>query len=136
MLRQRVARNVDRVAPPVARVAGSRRGRQATPSPVSVATGHRVGCRDGGLVPTSGIRLVSAQRGIQHLSAWAVYSSRFRASGREELSGLVDLADCRYNGVAGDEHWMHPPQNELSICIFSSAPVVMPVGAPNVGPRT
>lgn len=61
--RQDVAEgNGSRIILSVTRVAKLRRGRQATRFPVSVAVGHRLGCRDGGLVPTSGIRLESAPR--------------------------------------------------------------------------
>ena len=71
-----------RVVLSAARVLGLRRGRQATRFSVWVALGHRPGCRDGGLVPTSGIRLESARVESSQLPVRAVHSSRFRESGR------------------------------------------------------
>jgi hypothetical protein len=85
----------------VTRVARSRRGRQATRTPVSVAVGHRRGCRDGGLVPTSGIRLESARAESSQLTIRGVHSSRFRASGRKRTAcfgeqGLATFfSNCR-----------------------------------------
>jgi len=66
----------------LARVVGLRRWRRATRVSVSVALGHGRGCRDGGLVPTSGIRLESARVESSQLPVRAVHSSRFRESGR------------------------------------------------------
>ena len=85
-------------------VGGSCRGiarrAQAGPSPISVAKGHRSGCRDGGPVPTSGIRLVSASADNERLRVQDVHSSRFREAANEVA--YVWAATDRASAVADE----------------------------------